>query len=159
YTYLPSMALAVMLGGGFALLWRRMRIPSLAAGAAALYALSTVTWIQTTYWRDSMTMWQRVVQVSPESGMGYDGVGTAYFQSGDSQAAYTWYQRALALDPENAGSHMNMGMALVGLKRYDEAIKHLERAADLKPGNSDAETNWGVALSMQGNIVSAVGHY
>jgi Tfp pilus assembly protein PilF len=156
YTYHAAPALAILVGGAFTLGWRRRRVIVGIAGALLLTALSLATWRQNGHWRDSFTLWSRVLEISDDAAIGHNAMGNLLMQQGRMSQALTHYERAVALDPSLAAAHDNLGVALARLGRPSEAIAHFERAASDNDEAAEANNNWGVALLALGDVRGAI---
>jgi tetratricopeptide (TPR) repeat protein len=159
YTYHAAPALALLVGAAFHLGWKWRARTTAAITALGLTALGALTAVQTTYWRDSYTLWNRAVQVADHSAIAHDGLATALLNRDSLTQALAHYERATVLNPYYADARANIGVVLARLGRFEEAPKHFERALELKPDFDAAENNWGVVLAMQGKLMAAIGHY
>ena len=139
FLYVPHMglALAAVLGVARGCRHRRGAI----AGAAAVVVLVSTVYLGATlrllpFWRDSRTLFTRVLQLNPESVHGFDNLARAYFDEGrfaewqayledfrarhpESLVAdvhYAWWQAAMLGDAETAWATLEH---LTGLPRPD----------------------------------------
>ncbi|MEW6743493.1 MAG: tetratricopeptide repeat protein [Planctomycetota bacterium] len=68
------------------------------------------------------------VALRPENAGVWFGVGTAYEQAGEQEAALSAYRKAAGLDPDYADAQRQVGSVLYRLGRYEEAVEMLELA-------------------------------
>ncbi len=84
YTYLPSLALAVLAAAALAAALRRAETARPALGAAGLVVigLGLTAARQTAVWRDSLSLWSRVVEAQPRSFIARFNLATALGEAG-----------------------------------------------------------------------------
>jgi tetratricopeptide (TPR) repeat protein len=159
YTYFAAPALTFLAAAGLAIVPSRWLAASRAAMAAVLLVLGALTWKQTLVWRSSDALWRHAVNVSDESTIAHDGLGTVLLQQDSLDRALREYERAAEVNPNYADARANIGIVLARLGRADEAPRHFEHALELKPDFDMAENNWGVVLASQGKLMAAIGHF
>jgi protein O-mannosyl-transferase len=158
YTYLAGLGIALLAGGGIALVGRADWLgPALqrvvaASTVAALAGLAVLAWHQSEVWRDSLSLWERAVAVDPSCARCQRGLGAARYAAGDAPAAVGPLRRAVALRPGNPEFHADLGVALLWLDRAGEALSHLERATRAFPDNPNLQASLGAALVRTGRF-------
>lgn len=159
YTYHAAPALALLAGAGLLVLLRWA--PPIAGGLAAIIvlALAGLTWEQSTIWRNSETLWSRVLDVDDESSIAHSAMANILYRQNRVQEAIEHSQRAVAIAPEYPEALNGLGVGLARQGRAADAIEDYRRALAIKPAYDDAETNWGVALAQQGDAAGAIEHY
>ena len=159
YLYIPVLGLAVIVAWGAAEwvgAWPyRQRVCAL-AGAVALVTLAGLSWIQTHYWRDSRTLFERAVAVTENNWPAYNILASDSLARGDHARAVLWLRRVLRVNPNSDDAHYNLGLALAELDEPEAAVRHLKRAAELAPTSPDAPYALGHLLSRQGRPREAV---
>lgn len=166
YTYVPMIGLFIMAawgvkglvyppvsplfkGGGFA-----MR----ACGIIVLLLLSICTWVQTGYWRDSVTLFQRALDVVPNNTQGHLLMANALIRIGKVQEAVPHFGEAVRLVPNEPYNLTDYGQALLDSGKADQAAARLEEALALLPDFADAHYFLGVARIQQNRHAEAVKH-
>src|SRR5205823_12523406 len=99
YTYLPHIGLSVAIAWAIADLSRSIphRKEILAtAGVIGIIALSACTYKQTTYWRNSETLWTRALAVTQNNDVALTNLGTFLMERGQLDDALSNFERALA---------------------------------------------------------------
>jgi tetratricopeptide (TPR) repeat protein len=159
YTYHAAPALAILAGAGLLVLLRWA--PTIAGGIAAVIvlALAALTWEQSTVWRNSETLWSRVLDVDDESSIAHSAMANIFYRQNRVQEAIEHSERAVAIAPEYPEALNGLGVGLARQGRAADAIEDYRRALAIKPAYDDAETNWGVALAQQGDAAGAIEHY
>ena len=160
YTYHSAPALAMLAGVAVIHAVSHFRVERMRLlGAAASLVLVTLTWQQCGVWKDSSSLWARVLALDPQSAYAHSASATLLFQANRVDEAIEESRVATELDPTLAEAHNNFGVGLARQGRFDEAILHYQRALSLKPSYDEAEGNWGVALAKLGDPDAAVEHF
>jgi hypothetical protein len=146
YTYLPMLGLALAVGFG-ARHFARTRAAQVAlatAGAGALAALSLAAAAQVSVWRDSFTLYERAIAVSPRAWYPYSRLGMVYATQSDYGRALLQFRQSVALEPASAGEilrqldSMSQGHAEQG--RPSEAVATASFAIAFAEETQQAET-------------------
>jgi len=159
YTYLPQIGLYV--AGTWAVAdltasWRHQRI---ILGATALLVLGALTWNawhQTSYWRDSETLFTHALTVTKKNDVAENNLGIVLLQKGQLDEAISRLQAAIDLRPENGPAHDNLAKALLQKGRLAEAMVHYRKFLEVEPGNVEARNFLGTALIQQGHVREAI---
>jgi len=162
YTYLPQIGLYIAMAWGAVELfhyWRYRRAVLGSIAVAILAGLLAGAYIQTGYWKDSISLWTRTLACTPESSFAQNNLGNALVAQEKWAEAVQHFERALQLDPDYAQAHLNLGVALANQGKRDEAIQHFERALQLNPHSVEAHYNLGDALASQGKGDEAIQHF
>jgi tetratricopeptide (TPR) repeat protein len=168
YTYLPSVAVALLVGAGAGRLrvdtrWRKW----LALGLALATALGVLTWRQVGFWRDSVTLWTRAVELDPRNNVALYNLALALDEAGDKPAAAGRYRELLALVPDHAPARKNLELleaarfereagAAVAAGRLDEAAGLYGRALEHDPARLHSRRSRGMALAQLGRFGEAI---
>jgi tetratricopeptide (TPR) repeat protein len=159
YTYHAAPALA-MLGG---LLVIRLMQSSFAATLGAcvliLAASSALTVRQIAVWRESDSLWTRVLEVDPTSSIAHSSMASLLFSRNMIREATAHSLRAVELDPNDAQAHDALGTALARQGRFAEAAQEFQLALVVAPSSDEVENNWGIVTIQQGDIAGAIAHY
>jgi len=163
YTYLPQIGLCIAVTWGVAQLavsWRyRFRVYG-ATAALAVLLLMGLAWRQTSYWRDSETLWTHTLAYTTHNFLPHNNLGLALAQKGQVDEAVTHFRKALEIKPDYANAHQNLGVALVGQGQLDTAIAHFRRALELKPDYPGiTHNNLGIVLARRGQFDEAIAHF
>jgi tetratricopeptide (TPR) repeat protein len=148
FSYLPSVGLCLLLGGGVTLALARPGLARVVPLAAAVWiaSLAALTWSQVQIWRDTDTLFVYTLAVDPDCGWCHAQYGGALGNRGDLAGAIPHLRRAVELRPHRPGYQANAGLALLRAGRAGESLPFLERAVAAQPGHLDAATNLGLAL-------------
>lgn len=80
--------------------------------------------------------YEKVIELTPESGVGYNGLAEVYLQDGEYEQALPYARKALELEPDQWVAAYNLGMIEERLEHSSEALQHLAQA--LKSGIPDS---------------------
>ena len=162
YTYLPHIGLYIVIAWGLADLcgtWRDRRVLLPTAAVLTLTVLLVLARVQTTYWRDSVSLWSHALACTPENRLVHSNLGDALSHQGKLTEAIQHYERALQLQPDEFEIHNDLGVTLRKQGKLTEAMQHYERALQLKPDYAEAHNNFGNALAAQGKFTEAMAHF
>ncbi len=132
-----------------------LRAATVATGLAAVAALGAAAWVQQGYWRNSVTLFERSIAVSPRDPLGHDNLGMALVERGKIDEAIVHFRRATELDPRLAPARMNLGNALATRGRLAEAIGEYGVAARLAPEDPRVRYDLGRSLLYAGKPEAA----
>ncbi len=159
YTYLPQIGLYIAVTWALTDLIRSWRFQRTALSAAALIvigALSWRGWLQTSYWRDSETLFTHALAVTSNNDVALNNLGIIFLDKGQLDDAISKLQAAIDLRPENAPAHDNLAKALLKKGQVAEAMVHYRKFLELEPANVEARNTLGTALIQQGHIREAI---
>jgi tetratricopeptide (TPR) repeat protein len=172
YTYLPHIGIFISLTWLFADLAMSLRmrkeIPA-AVSAIVVVGFAACSWKQTTYWRNSATLWMHTMAVTENNDVALANFADWLAEHGQLDEALSYFQRALDVRSQMSGhehynlslanTHTNMGVALVHKDRVEEAVAHFQRALELQPNYPDAHYNLGVILGRRNDLDGAVAQF
>jgi tetratricopeptide (TPR) repeat protein len=194
YTYLPQIGLYVLIAWAFAdLMMTASRQPAVqklqarglrafrepaqrtqgrdykplyfGIAAAIIIALSWRAFVQTSYWKDTETLWNHTLAVTTDNDVAHNNLGYLSLQRGELDNAISHFETALKIRSRNAAAHYNFGGALIenslanALARkglLSEAVDHYENAVRLRPDYGDPYLNLGTVLFEQGRRDDAI---
>jgi tetratricopeptide (TPR) repeat protein len=138
YTYIPLIGLSIALAWGAVDLAQTWRVPRRALAAlagVALAALCVGTRLQLRHWRDTVTLFERAVAISPESALANHHLGLALVNARRALDARPHLERAIALGAESAEARAGLALAYEELGHYPESIGNDRAALRLAPGH------------------------
>lgn len=158
YTYLPLVGIFIMLAWGVPdLLGHRRRLLAALAVASGL-AAAWLAALQTAYWRESIPLFERAIEVTGENALAQHNLASAYYQRnqpGDLERALEHYSEAIRIDPGYAGAVNSLAGALLKLGRTEEAIERWSQLLRIRPHATAALCNLCGALSQVGRLAEA----
>jgi protein O-mannosyl-transferase len=162
YTYLPQIGLCLSVTWGGAQLaasGRYRRRACVAVSAAVVLILMGLGWRQTSYWRNSETLWIHTLDCTADNYEAHNSLGNVLTERGQFDAAIPHYQKALEIKPNYAAAHYNLGVVLSERGQNDAAVAHYLKALEIKPNYAEAHNNLGTALAERGQIDAAIAHF
>jgi len=129
YTYLPMIGLSLAVAFG-----ARHRVRSgaqrRALAVAATVVLAVFAWLasaQVATWRNSFTLYERVIAVAPDSSYPHQRLGMVYAMQSDFGRAQQHFQRAIELEPQEAKEIVHqlgsMARAHAENSRFEAAVR------------------------------------
>jgi tetratricopeptide (TPR) repeat protein len=137
--------------------WHRWALGG--TSALVLAVLMGCAWRQTTFWRDSETLWKHTVTCFPRHAVAYHHLGFALSSQGRIQEALQHYRKAYEIKPHLSVSNYNLGLALATLGQLDEAMSYYRRSLEIQPNSAEVHSALAAALAMQGRLDEAQVNY
>jgi len=171
FTYLPQIGLCVALAWS-TVDWcgcRPFRRWVCGVGSAmALAVLMGCAWQQTSYWRDSTTLWNRTLACTSDNYEAHTMLGSTLAMGGHTDDAIAEFRKALPImkskkveriAPTYFQANVALGIAEASKGRLDEAIAcYREAIAESNPFYAQAQNNLGYALLLDGEPYEALKH-
>ena len=167
FTYLPLTGVFLVAVWGAADLfpigrWRRQALIALAGMVLILFLIGTR--LQARYWRNSVTLFERTVQVTPDDWDAHGLLGDALLGQGMLDGAMFHYGEVWRLKPNSAEAHEKLGDGFFAIRKLDEAIFHYQSAARLERDSNNIRNvhvyfQLGSLFSMQGKIRESIEQY
>jgi tetratricopeptide (TPR) repeat protein len=169
YHYVPSVGLFVAIVFGLSDFARCFRIDHAVTGAVAITALSILaclTAVQVGRWRNSVTLFEYMLSLTPDSRMIENNLGTVLGESGRYDEAAAHFAKALRTKPDfldalsvsDADIRTNLGLLLVRQSKLAEAAEQLNDALRLNPNSAETHEALGVVLAMSGKAEESIPH-
>ncbi|MGH7984218.1 MAG: tetratricopeptide repeat protein, partial [Candidatus Udaeobacter sp.] len=159
YFYIPSIGLFIALVFGLtevAKIWRVA--PALSAGIAGgvLLVLATVTNAQIQRWRDSFTLFEHTLAVTPPNLRIENSLGLALGASGKYDEAAAHFEKTLQIDPNFYDGLVGMGVTRALQGHIPEAIGYFQTAIHSQPDAPKAHVQLALALWKQNDDQGAL---
>ena len=136
YTYIPLIGMFIVLAWGGCELVNQWQVPAFGLGIAmglVLAACMFLTRKQVACWRDSETLFRRMIAAVEGNYMAHYNLGNLYSRQDRLPEAVRQYEAALSAEPNYAEAHNNLGAVLLRQGRFDDAVVHYSSAVRLKP--------------------------
>ena len=173
YTYLPEIGLYIMIVWivGDLLPKSTSRVCRALVGFAVaiiIVSLSERARGQTSYWKNSETLWKHTLAVTSDNDVAHNNLGFLFLRRGELDNAISEFQAALDIRSRSTQTHYSLGAALIqnnignafARKQFwDKAIDHLQEAARLRPDYADAYFNLGSVFFQLGRIDQAIAQW
>jgi tetratricopeptide (TPR) repeat protein len=162
YTYIPMTGLFIIISWGFSDLstkWHYRKIVLALFAVIILSALTTRTFLQLGYWRNSITLFEHAVNVTDNNCLGHNNLGAALLEKGKFDKAVLHIKESLRIEPGYKAALYNLGAALSDQGKLDEAVLHYNDVLKINPKDAVVYNNLADVLSAQGKLDEAVLHY
>ena len=166
--YLPSaslLTLVFLLVAALVCRWERQKkggvwkAVGLALFAIAFGALAFKTVERNREYSSALSIWQTVVERSPENHRGHNNLGVYLAAAGHSAGSIEHYREALRIYPGYTDARINLGNALAANGHWAPAIEQFLFALEVNPEVAELHYNLGRALAANGQTAQAVFHY
>jgi tetratricopeptide (TPR) repeat protein len=162
YTYLPQIGLYLAITWAAvdaSRAWRRRKIILGVAAATILTALTRTAWLQTSYWRDSESLWRHALAVTGDNVVARVSLCDALLYDNKVDEAGAEAREILQMWPGNAHALGMLGMALARQGRPDEALPYLFAALESNADVFRLRYNLANVLFQKGKVDEAIAHY
>jgi hypothetical protein len=162
YTYVPLLGIFVMVVWGVADLAARFRVPNLWLANTSLLLLAIcaiASWRQIGYWRNTQTLFERAIEVTPLNSRAHNILGAYLAQIGRADEGKRHLRAALAISPRFYPSLNNLGMIYAAEHHDAEAAECYREALRIHPDSVVAHLNLGNIYARRGELDKAVPEY
>jgi tetratricopeptide (TPR) repeat protein len=159
--YLPSAGFYIAVAAGIFLLISKIRnkAPVYASIVLVLLVLASATYARNTVWKSDITLWEDVVEKSPEKSRPYNNLGINYLVKYGIQNAVEQYKEALKFEPGNVEANLNIGSIYLAQGMAEDAIEYFKGAAESNPRFPDPHVFLGKAYLEVDEIKEAEEHF
>jgi len=158
YFYVPSIGLFIAIVFGLADIAKSWRVAPLLSGGIAvgvLLILATLTNAQAQRWRDSFTLFEHTLAVTPPNLRIENSLALAMGASGKYDEAAAHFEKTLQIDPSFYDGLVGMGVTRAFQGRMPEAIGYFQAAIRSQPDTPKAHVQLALALWKENNDQAA----
>ncbi|MBF0463738.1 MAG: glycosyltransferase family 39 protein [Nitrospirae bacterium] len=159
YTYIPYtgiFVLAVVCVFKLMERFQKLKLPITVFGAIFLLLLTHFARVEASYWRDSLTLTNRAIEVNTKNYMAYYNLGYIKASEGNHVDAFISYKKAISLKPGFGKPYINAGFELLALNKVTDAIWYFKKSIPIAgPNISIGFNGLGIALLRVGKIDEA----
>jgi len=162
YTYVPLIGLFIIIGWGLPEIlksWRYRKIIFISFALVSLSALAICAWIQTSHWKNTISLFKHALRVTSGNYIAYIQMGNAYFTAGEIDHAISAYSKAIEINPQEPWPYYNRGNVYISRGLYDAAIFDYSKAIEINPSDADFYLARGIAYSSKGEMDRALADY
>lgn len=162
YSYIPLIGLFIMMAWGIPEALKNLRYRRevfFASSSSIIVCLATVTWIQTGYWLNDITLYDHSMNVTGKNDIMLNNRGVAYAQLGNLKDSISNYNAAIEINPRYAEAFNNRGIAYEKLGDHTRAISDYDKAVETGRGNADIFNNRGIAYGNVGDHRHAIENF
>lgn len=158
YAYIPLIGLFIIVAWGANDLradWKYGKVILEVLSIAVVLVLSVCTWVQTSYWRNSRSLFEHALQVTRNNATAHYNFALALAEKGEFEEAAENCRIALKLRPPQAEMLYNMGSIYNNLCRYAEAVEAYAQTIKIDPNHADAYVGLANTLGKLGHHAEA----
>lgn len=162
YTYVPFIGLFLIIAcaaNDILANWKYRKIILSLSAAAVVSIFSVCTWFQTSYWRNSITLFEHALKVTNGNYVACNNLALAFGQRNKFDEAINSLNLALRIKPDYLEAYNNLGMVYGQLGRLQEQIEQCNKAIRINPLFPDAYYNLAEAYSQLGQDREAIQAY
>src|SRR5207248_7936856 len=134
------------------------RISQISAGVV-LAGCVALTCVQLGYWKNSITLWEHTIAVTPPNALAHNDLAYAFYEAGRFDEALNEAAKATRIRPDFAEPRLQMGMILEAKGQADDAISYYRQALGIHPNWPLARKRLGNALANTGKSAEAIAQY
>lgn len=152
YYYIPSIGLFIALVFGLVDATKALRVSrpfGIALASGSLLILAALTFWEIGRWRDSVTLFEHTLAVTPPNLVIEYNLGHVMSEQGRYQEAALHFGKAVDIQPDFYQGLFNMGIMLSRQGRIADAVDYYRRALGVRPDSARAHMELGVALTKQ----------
>ncbi len=180
YTYLSTLSIFMLIGGGIDLMWRasasspgkkyqRELFAIVLLGLCAVSSYRTIR--QVSVWHNSESLWKQALRYAPDNVDQYQqrkpymkpnytdamvNLGAAYYGRNDMAKALEQFRHVLVFDSCNADAYYNIGNVLYENAETGESLASFEHAVKCDPSYAKAYYNLGILFAARDSVALAV---
>ncbi len=182
FLYLPALAACLAVGRLWEFQYAKLNASKrklfMNASFAAVVILAGLCFYNLGMWKNGLTLWNNVINRSPEIAFGYNNRGMIYLGEGKNDEALADFEKALEVAKKGriyqddgkilisagraqhyAKAYYNMGILQAKQKKYEEALKYFNLAIYYDMGQAEYFNNRGATLIKLGHQNEAMGDY
>jgi len=161
YSYISMVGLLIAFVTGMRLLLAGSKIRILVGGIAPailIAILATVTFSQVGYWKNSLTLCRRALDVTHDNFAALNNLGVYYEGKGQQEDAEKMYRVAIEISPGIADVHENLGHVLAKKGETNSAIFEYQEAVRLNPKDASFQNRLAETFVKSGKNEDALPH-
>jgi tetratricopeptide (TPR) repeat protein len=131
YTYIPLIGIFIMaawLLGDAVRVWPHRRRAITLSALATVIALVGVAYVQTGYWKDSLTLYTHGLSVTENNALLQNNIGAELTHLDRAEEAIPHLREAIRIQPDYGNAHNNLGLALGAMGDTEGAFFHMREA-------------------------------
>jgi len=161
YAYIPFIGLYIILVWGLSVVLEKLpRGKVLGASFLVLicFIFAGLTWSQTHYWRDTVSLYVRMIEVSPDNHQARRWLHNSLISYDDLEGAEIKIRRVLNKHPDNAALLAGLGLIHAKRREFEKATEVLERSLNNGLDSWISHYALGVSLGAQKRFEEARVH-
>ena len=164
YTYFPLIGIFIAIAWSLPeqIKTRKEKLLPILSGII-ISLLIVLTWIQVSYWKNSITLFKHAINVTDTKYLGVATIhaflGDAYHREGELDVAISKFKKSLDLDPSNLYSLNNLAATLAEQGNLKEGLSYAQKLSRLQPDYTPGLITMGNILEETGKLDQAQIYY
>lgn len=163
YTYIPSVSFFFVIAHAVNLIKEKFSSLKIAVFyGLAIYALflCVSTFNRCDVWKNSLTLWNNVIEQFPHAGIALNNRGNIYGKEmGQLDIAMEDFNQSIKFDPTYENAYANRGIVYCMKGKFDLGIQDFNKALQLKPDYFEALANRGIAYAQTKQFEKAIADF
>ncbi len=162
YSYIPIIGLFIMMTWSISqiiLHFRCNKIIVTCTAVVVLMILSVLSWQQTCYWKNSITLYEHTLKYTHDNHIAHNNMGAALETEGKLKEATNHYGEAIRIKPYITKYHDNLGFILMRQGKFEESVVQFLETLKREPNNAMAHYNVGLSLAKLTRLDEAENQY
>lgn len=158
YTHIPMIGISIMLAWGAAEVverWPVARLVVIPGIASLAIAWTAVTWLDLRYWQNSISLFERSVNVTTDNYVAHSALGEALLDAGRVDEAVPHLLETLRLRPNSVRARVDLASIFSKRNQMAEAETQYRIALQIDPEDAEAHHGLGVVLAEKGDVQEA----
>jgi Tfp pilus assembly protein PilF len=159
YTYIPLIGLFVIIAWGLFDLTKKERKGKTIFSAISVLIIAIMmvsTSIQVSYWKNSITLFSRAIEVTDGNYMAHFSIGSAFLSKNKIDDAIEHFSAAVKFRNDYALAHYGLGFAQEIKKNYDKALSSYVNALNIDQNYFDVHYRMANLLLKMNRIDEAI---
>ncbi|MRR38446.1 tetratricopeptide repeat protein, partial [bacterium] len=123
------------------------------------FVMSGVTRVQVSYWKDSISLFEHVLELNPGNTAAHHCISAPLLKKGEIDRAIMHMTETLRIKPDSVDTIFNLAWAYYEKKEYDKALGRFQQALKYNPGDAEIYNAMGNVLEEKGEKEGAVQYY
>jgi Flp pilus assembly protein TadD len=159
YTYIPMIGLFLAVTWLIPSLMRpgfRQRIVIPICAGIILLGLMKLSWIQTGYWQNSITLFEHALDATERNTVAHSNLATALRDRGRNPESMHHLKTVLKIEPNDVFAHNTLALVFRDMGDMQKSIHHSQLALKFQPDFVIARVNLGITLCMKGEQLEGI---